>query len=184
VCPQQDLSHAFKPHAAPQPPDSSDAGGALLTTPAGAGGDAGGEQTSRRGLLRRIVTGVGFSALSLVVVTILSFPRLERVAYLNFSLLFVDGTLLFGNKLLQAILSNDWATVAELTREAGPLDEGIMQPMFFFAAGNADDVQFTARISVGAPSRRRRAARRAASAVLAAAAGADAQGRARGRRRW
>jgi len=113
---------------------------------AGGGGKAE-EPKSRRSILQTLVRGAGFSVLTLVVIALISFPRLEKVAFLNFSLLFFDGALAFSNKLLQAINGSDWATVAELTKEGGVLEEGVLQPMLFWAAGGAGDVEFSARIA-------------------------------------
>lgn len=59
----------------------------------------------------------GFSAITLVSAFILSYPRLEKLAYVQFGALFENGSITMRKKLLVAIQNEDWDKVTTLTEE-------------------------------------------------------------------
>lgn len=93
----------------------------------------------RRGFLRTLFVTFGFSVLTLVSAFILSYPRLEKLAYVQFSALFENGSITLRKQLLPAIEEEDWDTVMQLCGEDGKMEEQLIQPMMFWATTSVDD---------------------------------------------
>ena len=70
---------------------------------------------SRGGFLRTLVVSFGFSVLTLVSAFVLSYPRLEKLAYVQFGALFENGSIILRKQLYQAIEGEDWDAVMKLT---------------------------------------------------------------------
>jgi hypothetical protein len=81
----------------------------------------------RRGFLRTLLVTFGFSALTLLSAFVLSYPRLEKLAYVQFGALFENGSITLRKQLYQAIENEDWKTVLELTGEDGQLEQQLIQ---------------------------------------------------------
>ena len=93
----------------------------------------------RRGFLRTLLVTFGFSTLTLVSAFVLSYPRLEKLAYVQFGALFENGSITLRKQLYQAIQNEDWDTVLKLTEDEGLLEQQLIQPMMFWATTNVDD---------------------------------------------
>ena len=93
----------------------------------------------RRGFLRTLLVTFGFSTLTLVSAFVLSYPRLEKLAYVQFGALFENGSITLRKQLYQAIENEDWTTVLELTKEEGLLEQQLIQPMLFWATTSVED---------------------------------------------
>lgn len=63
--------------------------------------EEGGAQPSRRGFLRRILTGITLSVSGVFLVLLLLSPGLEKLAYLSFSTLFEEGVIYYSNTVLK-----------------------------------------------------------------------------------
>jgi len=95
----------------------------------------------RRGFLRTLLVTFGFSALTLVSAFVLSYPRLEKLAYVQFGALFENGSITLKKQLYKAIENEDWATVQELTDEDGLMEQQLIQPIMFWATTSVEDPQ-------------------------------------------
>jgi len=93
----------------------------------------------RRGFLRTLFVTFSFSVLTLVSAFILSYPRLEKLAYVQFGALFENGSITLRKALKQAIDKEDWDTVMTLCDEDGPMEQQLIQPMMFWATASVDD---------------------------------------------